>query len=297
MATYGQNNKNAAKIQGAEQVTMFQTARPRSKFGSALYISELIYHNTVRSVRRVHGNAIVAILMNMLQTATFVLAFYFMFIIIGVRGTALRGDFMVYIMTGVFLYMTHVKTMGAVMNSEGPASPMMQHAPMTTAIAIASGMMSSLYVQVLSLFAVLFIYDVAFNPGVISEIHDPIGCMAMVILAWFSGAAVGMVLLAAKPWAPTPVSIIGTIYQRANMIASGKMFVANTLSSSMLVMFDWNPLFHAIDQSRGFAFLDYAPRNSSIEYPVYLSIGLLMIGLMGEFYTRKHASASWNARR
>jgi hypothetical protein len=24
---------------------------------------------------------------------------------------------------------------------------------------------------------------------------------------------------------------------------------------------------------------------------------LLMIGLMGEFYTRKHASISWNARR
>jgi hypothetical protein len=24
---------------------------------------------------------------------------------------------------------------------------------------------------------------------------------------------------------------------------------------------------------------------------------LVMIGLMGEFYTRKHASLSWNARR
>jgi hypothetical protein len=24
---------------------------------------------------------------------------------------------------------------------------------------------------------------------------------------------------------------------------------------------------------------------------------LLMIGLMGEFYTRRHASISWNARR
>ena len=25
--------------------------------------------------------------------------------------------------------------------------------------------------------------------------------------------------------------------------------------------------------------------------------GLIMLGLMGEFYTRKHASLSWNARR
>jgi ABC-type polysaccharide/polyol phosphate export permease len=276
---------------------MFQVTKPRSRLESFLYILELIYHNSVRSVRKSHGNAFMAIFMNMLQTIIFVLAFYFMFQILGMRGTALRGDFMIYIMTGVFLYMTHTKTLGAVAGSEGPASPMMQHAPMNTAIAIAAAMVSTLYIQVLSLFAVLFVYDVAFNPFVMEEIFDPIGCMAMVLLSWFSGAAIGLVFLAVKPWFPTPVSILSTIYQRANMIASGKMFVANTLPSYMLVMFDWNPLFHTIDQSRGYAFVDYNPRNSDWEYALYLSIVLIMIGLMGEFYTRKHASASWSARR
>jgi ABC-type polysaccharide/polyol phosphate export permease len=143
----------------------------------------------------------------------------------------------------------------------------------------------------------MFVYDVAFNPFVMDEIFDPIGCMAMVLLSWFSGAAIGMVFLAVKPWFPTPVSIISTVYQRANMIASGKMFVANSMPSYMLVMFDWNPLFHTIDQSRGYAFINYNPRNSDWEYAFYLSIGLIMVGLMGEFYTRRHASASWNARR
>lgn len=276
---------------------MFQTSAPRSRLGSAIYIAELIYHNSVRSVRKAHGNAFMAILMNMLQTIVFVMAFYVMFQVLGLRGTALRGDFMVYIMTGIFLYMTHSKTLGAVAGSEGPASPMMQHAPMNTAIAIASAMISTLYIQLLSLFTVLFIYDAAFAPGVLKEIYDPISCMGMILLAWFSGAAIGMVFLAAKPWFPTPVGIISTVYQRANMIASGKMFVANTLPSSMLAMFDWNPLFHCIDQSRGFAFLDYNPHNSNWQYAFYLAIVLIMIGLMGEFYTRKHASASWGARR
>lgn len=276
---------------------MFQISAPRSRFGSAIYIAELIYHNSVRSVRKSHGNAMMAILMNMLQTIVFVMAFYVMFQILGLRGTALRGDFMIYIMTGIFLYMTHSKTLGAVSSSEGPASPMMQHAPMNTAIAIAAAMVSTLYIQLLSLAAVLFVYDVAFAPGVLMDIFDPIGCMGMILLAWFSGAAIGMVILAAKPWFPTPVGIISTVYQRANMIASGKMFVANTLPPFMLKMFDWNPLFHCIDQSRGFAFLDYNPRNSSWEYALYFSIVFIMIGLMGEFYTRKHASASWGARR
>ncbi|MGH1411984.1 MAG: ABC transporter permease [Pelagimonas sp.] len=276
---------------------MFQITTPRSRLSSAIYIAELIYHNSVRSVRKSHGNAFMAIFMNMLQTVVFVMAFYVMFQILGLRGTALRGDFMVYIMTGIFLYMTHSKTLGAVSGSEGPASPMMQHAPMNTAIAIASAMVSTLYIQLLSLFAVLFVYDVAFAPGVLKEIHDPIGGLAMILLAWFSGAAIGMIVLAIKPWFPTPVGILSTVYQRANMIASGKMFVANTLPPYMLTMFDWNPLFHCIDQSRGYAFLDYNPRNSSWEYALYLSIVLIMIGLMGEFYTRKHASASWGARR
>ena len=113
---------------------MFQPRRkPQSGLGIALAMFELIYHSVVRSVRKTHNNAFMAIFMNLLQTIIFVLAFYFMFSIMGMRSTALRGDFMIYIMTGIFLYMTHTKTMGAVSGSEGPASPMMQHAPMNTA--------------------------------------------------------------------------------------------------------------------------------------------------------------------
>jgi ABC-type polysaccharide/polyol phosphate export permease len=249
-------------------------------------MAELIYHSTVRSVRKQHGNAFMAIAMNMLQAVVFVLAFYAMFSILGMRGAALRGDFLLYIMSGIFLYLTHAKALGAVAGSEGPASPMMQHAPMTTIVAILSAALGALYIQVLSLFVILFIYHVAFVP---ISIEQPIEAFGMLLLAWFTGCALGMVLLA--------VSIFSTVYQRANMIASGKMFVANMLPSSMLAMFDWNPLFHTIDQARGYAFLNYYPRYSSWEYAFWVGVVFLMIGLMGEFYTRKHASVSWNARR
>ena len=90
--------------------------------------------------------------------------------------------------------------------------------------------------------------------------------------------------------------MVQTVYQRANMIASGKMFVVNTLPSFMLSMFDWNPLFHTIDQARGFTFINYNPRYTSTEYPLYVGLVLLMIGLLGEYYTRHRASLSWSAR-
>jgi hypothetical protein len=32
-------------------------------------------------------------------------------------------------------------------------------------------------------------------------------------------------------------------------------------------------------------------------YALWIGLVLVMIGLMGEFYTRKHASISWSARR
>ena len=274
---------------------MFQPIRRnRSTLQVVLTILELIYHSIVRSVRKTHNNAFLAIATNIMQAVIFVAAFYVMFSILGLRGAALRGDFLIYIMSGIFLYMTHSKALGAVVGSEGPASAMMQHAPMNTIISICSAALGALYIQILSLAMILFVYHVAFTP---LEIEQPIGAFAMLLLAWFTGAALGLVLLAIKPWFPTAVGIFSTIYQRANMIASGKMFVANTLPGFMLAMFDWNPLFHVIDQARGFAFINYNPRYSNWEYPLWVGGVLVMIGLMGEFYTRRHASLSWNARR
>jgi len=273
---------------------MFEQRTPRTRGQSGLAILEIVYHAIVRDVRKTHGNAMMSILLNMLQAMMFVLAFYLMFVMLGMRRSAIRGDFLLYIMSGIFLYMTHAKTLGAVVGSEGPNSPMMMHAPMNTVIAILSAMFGTLYIQTLSLVVILFLYHAIFSPITIDQPLAAYGCL---LLAWFSGAAIGMVLLALKPWFPQFVSIFSMLYQRANMIASGKMFVANALPAYMIAMFDWNPLFHAIDQCRGYVFANYFPRNSDLLYPLWVGLALIMIGLMGEFYTRRHASLSWGARR
>ena len=273
---------------------MFEAVTPRTRTQSAFAILELIYHATVRQVRQTHRNALIGLLMNMLQTIVFVIAFYIMFTVLGLRGNAVRGDFMLYIMSGIFLFLTHTKAMGATLNSEGPASAMMKHAPMNTLISISASALSTLYTQVLSLVTVLFLYHVIFGPITIDK---PAKAMGMFLLAWGSGVAVGILLLSAKPWAPGLIGVIGQIYSRANMIASGKMFLANTMPGYMLAWFDWNPLFHAIDQARGFTFINYNPHFSSISYPLTVSAVLIVIGMMGDFYTRRHASASWSAAR
>jgi ABC-type polysaccharide/polyol phosphate export permease len=273
---------------------MFNYSRPKTRLRGAFEIFELIFHASVREVRKSHGNAILGLLINISQTVMLVLVFYVMFDVLGLRGTALRGDFLLYVFSGVFLFMTHVKTVGKVAGAEGPTSAMMKHAPMNTIVSISAAALSALYIQVLSAGIVLFGYHAMITP---ITIFDPIGLLEMFMLAWGTGAAIGMVFMALKPWAPDLVPMLSQIYQRVNMIASGKMFVVNMMPGYLMRLFDWNPLFHIIDQSRGAMFLNYTPRHTSMTYPLIIMAICLVLALMAEFYTRKHASLSWGAAK
>lgn len=273
---------------------MFQPVVRKSGFGRALDTLELIFHASVRSVRRNHGNAVIGLLLNIAQMVLFVAIFYLMFVLLGMRRSAIRGDFLLYIMSGIFMFMVHTKALAAVVGAEGPTSQIMKHATMNSIIAIGAAALGSLYIQVLSAGVVLFFYHAIVSP---LTFYDPVGTLGMLLLAWGSGVALGMLIRPCIPWQPDFFGLVSQIYQRANMIASGKMFVANAMPTYMLAYFDWNPLFHVIDQARGYIFLNYDPRYSSLTYPILVSAVCIIIGLMGEFYTRKHASISWGAKR
>lgn len=268
--------------------------RQRSTLMIGFETLELIFHASIRNLRKNNGNAVLGLVMSVVQSLLMVLIMYFLFEFLGLRRIAVRGDFMLYVMSGVFMFMTHVTTLGAVSNADGPASPMMMHAPMNPIISICAAALAALYKQVLAAGVILFFYHAVFNPV---TFEYPVGMIGMFLLSWFSGIGVGMVFLSARPWQPETVGILTTIYQRANMIASGKMILANSAPPKTRAMFDWNPLFHTIDQGRGFIFLNYEPRYTSIEYPLYVGLVCIVIGLMAEFFSRQHVSASWGKRR
>ena len=212
----------------------------------------------------------------------------------GIEGIAIRGDFLLYVMSGVFIFMTHVKTVGAVVYSDGPTSTMMYHRPMSTTVAICSEALAALYIQSLSIVLILSVYHLFWVP---IDVQSPVAALGMFLVAWASGVAIGLGFLALRPWFPGLVQVALQLYQRINLFASGKFFVANTMPSTMLSLLDWNPLFHIIDQTRGFIFVNYNPHFSSIAHPIYVSLACLAGGLMGEYYTRRRASYSWSTKR
>ncbi len=269
-----------------------KTEEKQSLVFGAYRLFDLIFHNTVRSIRKGHRDAVFAIVSSIIQTLVMIGAFYLFMMVIGMRGAAIRGDFLLYIMSGVFVFMVHIKAMSAVAGAEGPTSPMMQHLPMSPTVSIWAAGLGALYTQLVSMCTILLGYHLLWNP---LTVHDPVGALAMLGLAWFSGCAVGTVFLALKPWITRPVMIAQQIYSRFNMFASGKMFVANTLPTKMVALFSWNPLYHIIDQGRGYIFINYNPLKSNLEYPIIVAVILLVIGLIGESQTRKHVSLSWTA--
>lgn len=125
----------------------------------------LIYHSVVREIRKEHRHALTGLVMNIVQTVLLIATFYLMFSILGLRGSGLRGDFLLYIMSGIFMYFTHTKAMGAVIKAEGPTSPMMQHAPLSTLITISAAAVAALYIQMLSLVVVLFVFTWPSSPS------------------------------------------------------------------------------------------------------------------------------------
>lgn len=273
---------------------MFQSPIHRSPTSGIISMMEVIYHTIVRRARSGHRSAVIAVALNVVQGLIMIMAFVIFYQILGLRSSPIRGDMMLFIATGIFVYLTHIKTVNSVMGAAGPTSPMMLHRPMNTIVAIMASALSTLYLQLISLMVILLMYHLLLNR---ITIYDPVPALGIFLLAWLSGCAVGMVFLAMKHWFPRFTNIVKVIYVRINMIASGKLFVVNTLPATMIAMFDWNPLFHIIDQLRGAVFLHYNPQFTNIEYPLYLSLVLIMIGLMGEFFARQHVSLSWFAGR
>jgi len=252
----------------------------------------LIYHQTVYNLRTSSRSAVAGLALIIIQNLMLVMIFLFLYNIIGLRRSPIRGDFLLFIMSGIFVYMTHVKAVTAVASSYSISKSLVKHNPLNAAVMIAASGLSALYQQTLGCIVILLFYHLAFEQ---ISIYQWQGVVGMFLLSWFSGCCVGLVFLGIMPWFPKVAGFIVILYSRINMFASGKMMVANSIPGFILPWFEWNPLFHLIDQGRGFMFINYSPRITDLMYPVWISIGALLIGLLINFTTRRYESVSWGA--
>lgn len=253
----------------------------------------LVYHSAVKDVRAGHRNAIMGLVLDMIQALTMVVFFCLFIQILGMRSVAVRGNFVLFVMTGVFFYITHIKALGKIKGAADPRNAMLKHAPVTTLMNIGAAALSSLYIAFMSMVIITFLAHVVVEPVTFYNLKIVMLCF---FLAWFSGVAVGLLFMGLSIFFPSAMTVVTTAYQRMNMIFSGKMMLASQMPSFMLPMFMWNPLFHTIDQARGATFINYEAKVTSISYVVWVSFTLIVLGFMLEHWGRKYASESWHTR-
>lgn len=271
---------------------MFATPNKQTFVGATAKILALIYHQTVYNLRQEHRNALIGLLLSIMQTVVFIFVFGLFFMILGVRSSPIRADFMLFLISGISPFLLHVRCVAAVSGSYKIGNPLMKHRPLTPLVLVMAAAFTELYRQTLAVMVVLSIYHIMFNPV---HVVDPVGCAAMFILAWLAGLATGLFFLGISAWAPKGAGLLSTVYRRVSMIASGKMMVANALPNAIIMFFYWNPLFHIIDQLRGYAFINYNPVKTSYTYAIWFSLVLIVISVLINFATRKYESLSWNA--
>lgn len=253
----------------------------------------IIYHSIVRDIRTKSGNATLGILLVMAQSLIMMIVFALLYKIIGARSLAIRGDFVLFLLSGIFLFLVHNRAIASVKSAASPTDSMLLHTPLNTLISIAATALAGLYMQIMTIFIILFV--VALLRGSL-DVYNPAGLLLPFFMAWASGVAIGMLFLVATPFAPKLVPILSQLYRRANMITSGKMLPANYMTAGMVKWFAWNPLFHTIDQARGEAFINYYPHRTNMEYPVIFTVAAITFALMAEAWLRKNMSQSWGKR-
>ena len=130
----------------------------RSGISGTLVLLKQVYFGHVGGMRKSSGwNAVLGLIGSMMQTVISIMTFYFMFQLMGARSSPFKGNYMLYIISGIAMFMVHNTTVQAVAGAEGSTSGMM-HAPMHTILRYAWQRCKALYRQTITTKIILSIY-------------------------------------------------------------------------------------------------------------------------------------------
>jgi ABC-type polysaccharide/polyol phosphate export permease len=233
--------------------------------------------SVLREFRSTSGGAVMSVVKSFMQPLLLFFGFFILYEVFG-RGMIIRGDFVLFMITGIMLFLLHIRAVKKLQTESGAQqSGMIFYAKASMLLNILASALHELYLNTIAMVIILtFAYLIRGH----LEIYEPGRMIAPLFFAWASGLAVGMLFSAVAPLFPVVSGSFYQFYRRAQMFTSGKMFLANLVPASILPFFDWNPLFHTIDQARGAAFINYLPRNTNMSYPIYFTIAVITIALI-----------------
>ncbi|WP_370160766.1 hypothetical protein [Limimaricola soesokkakensis] len=145
--------------------------------------------------------------------------------------------------------------------------------PIPPQVQAVGGAIGAAYLQLVSVAGLIFAHHALVDPIE----ADLLPALPLLASAWISGLGLGLALLRLRLSRPGLASLLATGWMRIGTVSSGAMFLGNVLPAAFLDWVIWIPLFHAIDQARGLAFENYAPRHS-LAWPAFTFAAVAILG-------------------
>lgn len=236
----------------------------------------LIWALTVRALREASGGAALGVLRGILLAGGFCLGFYVFVRFFQLRGVAVRGDLMVFILIGVGFFFVMKSAMMAAMKAMSGSWALCAHPHLSPVLFVYAETLAVLYNWTVAILAIWLANGLVKGSLALEE---PILFFPIFLTCWLLGVGAGMALAWLEftlPWfAPVKRVLFKLLF-----FTSGKFANANILPADMLALFTWNPLFHLIDQMRDAAFVNYTALKTNMTYPLAVTFALVVIGHM-----------------
>ncbi|MEL6426360.1 MAG: hypothetical protein AAFQ33_13005, partial [Pseudomonadota bacterium] len=166
--------------------------RNRTLWEATQSFLDVLYISIVREFRSATGGAMLAFLMAIAQPMLLFAVFWIAYTILGRTGL-IRGDFLLFMMTGIFLFIVHIKAVQVMKKSGGGLSGMIFYAKTSAMLGILASAIHALYLNIL---AITVIMGTAYLLRGYLEVYDPAGLIGPFFFAWTSGLAVGVLFQA-----------------------------------------------------------------------------------------------------
>ncbi|SFP66779.1 ABC transporter permease [Enterovibrio norvegicus] len=167
--------------------------------------------------------------------------------------------FMVYGIMLVQFFITTVSSVAGAINSNKSLFAFRQVQPISSIIAIAG-------LELLSrVFVALVIITIAYFMKVELAVNNPIGIISTFFLIWILGTSVGMLFALTRCYIPE-VDKLRTLILRPLLFISAVFFSLRDVPQEMWKFMTWNPILHAVEYTRYYAYPTYGNVGVDIYY-------------------------------
>lgn len=242
-----------------------------------LNLSSKIFYYSVALVRKQSGSTSWGFLITIFEYSYNFLIILLIMLIVRSMGGVIRAPFLLYVLTGVSIFLIHNKIIGSFLDADSN-KPLLPVLSVGNSVLIWGEFLQSVYMQVIV--SLIFLTIIIFTTGTF-RVADPLLAIWVFMMALAYSVALGALGFALMPLQKRVVKRVFAVYRRLGIIFSGKMIPGNLATgTSIFAFYRINPLFHIIDQFRGAMFENYHPHNSNLAYPFTAICLMLFVALI-----------------